>query len=74
MVDLATQVQRISFAKKVSQFMDTHCVGITIACCHLNTYPNDTHYCSGHGLFGDNGDTSDCEFKEYCKELAKGKD
>lgn len=63
--------QIIHFSQEVKQFMDTHSVGIILACCHLNTYPNDTHYCSGHGLYGDNRDSTDCKFKEYCKELAE---
>lgn len=66
--------QLISFSQEVKQFMDTHGVGVAIACCHLNTYPDDTYYCSGHGLYGDTKDNCDCKFKEYCEELAKRKD
>lgn len=63
--------QLISLSEKVRCFMKTHGVGIILACCHLNTYPNDTHYCSGHGLYGDNRDHNDCCFKKYCEEIAE---
>lgn len=59
------------FAQEVSRFMSTHGVGITLACCHLGTYPDDTEYCSGHGDYGNNRDSHDCKCKEYCKELAE---
>lgn len=63
--------QANSFAQEVRRFMNVHGVGITLACCHLVTYPDDTEFCSGHGLFGDNRDSHDCRFKDYCKELAE---
>lgn len=63
--------QLISLSQKVRCFMETHGVGIILASCHLITYPNDTHYCSGHGLYGDNTGHNDCCFKEYCREIAE---
>lgn len=62
--------QLITFSEEVRKFMDRYGVGPTIACCYLNTYPDDTHYCSGHGLYGDNRDCKDCKFKECCKDIA----
>jgi hypothetical protein len=61
----------VSFGKKAFRFMETHGCGFVMACCHLTTYPNDTHYCSGHGKYGDNRDSNDCPAKKWCEEIAK---
>lgn len=69
MVEIKTRQDVLAFATKVQRFMDEHGVGIILACCHLNTYPNDTRYCSGHGVYGDGMKFEDCPFKSYCREL-----
>lgn len=69
MIHLRTRDEALVFATRVKKFMDKHGVGVILACCHLNTYPNDTRYCSGHGVYGDGYKFEDCPFKSYCREL-----
>lgn len=74
MVRLSNRKDISVFSHRVQRFMDTHGTGVILTCCHLNTYPNDTRYCSGHGLYGDNRSAEDCKFKDYCRELySRGK-
>lgn len=69
MVTLENHIEALEFATRVKAFMDTHSVGIILACCHLNTYPNDTRFCSGHGVYGDGRKFEDCPFKSYCRDI-----
>lgn len=69
MVDLTNRREFEAYIKQVQQLIDNRKVGITVACCYANTYPYDTHYCSGHGAFGDGRDTKDCPSKRFCQQL-----
>lgn len=69
MVELNTRCDVISFSHKVIGVMNRNAISMIHACCYLNTYPNDTHYCSGHGIYGDNRSTGDCPLKSLCEAI-----
>ena len=69
MIEINNRIDAQQFAQRVQRFMDKNGTGLILTVCHLNTYPDDTHYCCGHGLYGDNRNAEDCRFKDYCREL-----
>lgn len=69
MIHITSREDVAALGGRVSKLMYTYGVSVTRACCFLNTYPDDTRYCSGNGLYGDKRDTSDCPFKDQCRAL-----
>lgn len=70
MVEINNRREATLFGRKVEKFGAKHGTGFILTCCHLNTYPDDTKYCSGHGLYGQYEHIhDDCPFKAWCAEI-----